>query len=79
MFSIQHFEQIADITHFHFFSFSTGEFHKTETTFKSGETENPAIFCVYAACCTATHVLTNLNIGGPTEIVYSLFCTNYEI
>ena len=56
-----------------------GEFHKTETTFKSGETENLAIFCVYAACCTATHVLTNLNIGGPTGIVYSLFCTNYEI
>ena len=40
-----------------------GYFHKIETTFKSGET-----------CCTASHVLTNLNIGGPTKIR-----TNYEI
>ena len=64
MFSIQHFGQIADIAHFQL----RGWFHKIETTFKSGET-----------CCTASHVLTNLNLDGPTKIVYSLFRTNYEI
>ena len=70
MFSMQHFGQIADIAHFHFFSFSTatGLVSQIDTTFKSGET-----------CCTASHVLTNLNIGGPTKIAYSLFRTNYEI
>ena len=45
-----------------------GYFQKIETTFKSRET-----------CCTASHVLTNLNIGGPNKIVYSLFRTNYKI
>ena len=30
-------------------------------------------------CYTVSHVLTNVNVGDPTEIVYNLFCTNYEI
>ena len=34
---------------------------------------------VHTACYTVSLVLNNLNVGGPTEIVYNIFCLNYEI
>ena len=71
MFSIQHFGQIADIAHFHFFYFFYGYDASCTKLKQLLKAEKPR--------CTASHVLTNLNIGGPTKIVYSLFRTNYEI
>ena len=66
MFSIEHFGQVADITHSYCFSFlKTMELvPQIEATFKGRETENPTIFCIHAACYTASHVLINFNTRG---------------